>query len=282
MKSAKVMLPILVLVLVMCMLALTFAWFSAGEQSKTETVLKAGSYIKVEFDGSGTLNGSKYNGEKGYDEDGTPYTDADKAYEAYYHTYIKLQGDADLYLKFSFLELWIEVSDTFYMMNATRTLQEVVSLFDGCDPGKSHIGKCETVVTEDGESKVFTEPSDGSTAFIYTTDGTAQGKVCYIKLDKANVDKFFTLGYAKITTDAPPYAYGTFAEEGQGLHFRYGENIPAGESEVVSDAAFGKANPVCIKITYSDAGYAKPFPFSGDSFKASEFFFEVAAYADYN
>lgn len=282
MKSAKVLMPILLIVLVFSMLALTFAWFSAQEESQTTAVLRAGSYVKVVFDdGDNALVSERYNGQKGYDENGTAYTDDDRAYEAFYHTSLRLQGDGDLGLRFEFTSLMIQVSDTFYMMNAAKTIENVVALFDGYDPEKSHIGKVETVTTADGTGEVFTEPSDGSTAFIYTTDGTVDGDVKYLRLDKANVDKFFTLAYAKITEEKAPYGYGTFVGEGASLTYTHGPNLPAGISEVVSDYIYGKANPICIKITYSDAGYARTFPFSGDSFKASRFKFGVVASADY-
>ena len=281
MKTAKILTPIIMLVLVFSMLALTFAWFSANQQAETTSVLTVGSYIKVEFDGDGALGNEKYNGQKGYDENGVAYTDDDKAYEAYYHTYIKLQGDGDLSLKFKFSDLVIEVSETFYMLSAKRTVDEIISKFDGYDPDKSHIGKAEKVVGENGADVVFTEPQDGSVGFVYTTDGTVNGDVLYIKLDKANTDKFFAMEYAKITSDDPPYEYGTFAKEGERLPFTYGANLPAYSSEVVSDSSFGKSNPVCVKIIYSDAGYARTFPFSGESFKGSLFGFGVIASAEY-
>lgn len=274
--------PILVIVLVFCMLALTFAWFSATTETRSGAVLQAGSYIKVVFDDdSGSLVNEKYNGQKGYDDSGTAYTDDDRAYEAYYHTSLRLQGDEDLSLRFEFTSLKIKVSDTFYMMSAAKTLETVISLFDGYDPEKSHVGKVETVATENGEVEKFTDPEDGSTAFIYTTDGTLGGDVKYISLDKANVDKFFALSYAKITNTVAPYSYGTFVDEGSGLVFTHGDNLPAGTSEVVSDYVYGKANPICIRITYSDENYARTFPFSGDSFKGAGFKFEVVAAADY-
>lgn len=282
MKSARVLTPILVLVLVLCMLALTFAWFSTGTQTETSSVLSAGTYVKVVFDEGGTLNSEKYNGQKGYSDDGIPYTDDDKAYEAYYHTSLKLQGDDDLLLRFEFSKLYIAVSDMFFRMSAEETLVSVVSKFDGYDEGSSHIGKVETVSTENGDELLFTDPEDGSTAFIYTDDGTVNGKVKYIMLDKANTDKFFAMSYAKITSSGPPYSYGDFAEEGEGLPFVYGPKLPAGVSEVVNDATYGKSNPICVKIIYSDAGYAKTFPFSGESFKGSSFKFEVVAAADYS
>lgn len=282
MKSARVLTPILLLVLVFCMLALTFAWFSASTETRTSAVLTAGSYIKVVFDDAGDMLVSEpYNGQKGYDDNGVAYNDADKAYQAFYHTTLRLQGDDDLGLRFEFSSLLIKVSDIFYMLNAQRTLSETVALFDGYDPEKSHIGKVETVTTENGEEERFTEPADGSTAFIYTTDGTVNGKVRYISLDKVNVDKFFALAYAKITDTTSPYAYGTFVQEGGALGYTHGPNLPAGVSEVVSDYTFGKANPICVRITYSDETYAKTFPFSGDSFKASQFRFGIIAAADY-
>lgn len=282
MKSARVLTPILVLVLVLCMLALTFAWFSTGTQTETSSVLSAGTYVKVVFDEDGALNNEKYNGQKGYSDDGVPYTDDDKAYEAYYHTSLKLQGNDDLVLRFEFSKLYIAVSDMFYRMSAEETLQSVVSVFDGYEEGSSHIGKVETVMTGNGEELLFTDPEDGSTAFIYTDDGTVNGKVEFLMLDKTNTDKFFSLGYAKILTSGPPYSYGDFAEEGEGLLFTYGPKLPAGISEVVNEATYGKSNPICVKITYSDALYAKTFPFSGESFKGSSFKFEVVAAADYS
>ena len=176
MKSARVLTPILLLVLVFCMLALTFAWFSASTETRMSAVLTAGSYIKVVFDDAGDMLVSEpYNGQKGYDDNGVAYNDADKAYQAFYHTTLRLQGDDDLGLRFEFSSLLIKVSDTFYMLNAQRTFSETVALFDGYDPEKSHIGKVETVTTENGEEERFTEPADGSTAFIYTTDGTING-----------------------------------------------------------------------------------------------------------
>lgn len=282
MKSAKVLTPILVLVLVFCMLALTFAWFSASTETQTTAVLQAGSYIKVVFgEDDDLLVSEPYNGQKGYDDGGVAYTDADKAYQAFYHTTLRLQGDGDLGLRMEFASLLIKVSDTFYMMNAERTLSEIIAKFDGYDPEKSHVGKVETVTTENGEEEKFTAPADGSVAFIYTDDGTLDGKVKYISLDKANTDKFFALAYAKITNTTSPYAYGTFVGEGGALEFVHGPNLPAGGSEVTSDYTYGKANPICVRITYSDEAYAKTFPFSGDGFKASQFRFEIIAAADY-
>lgn len=282
MKSAKVLTPILILVLVFCMLALTFAWFSASTETQTTAVLQAGSYIKVVFgEDDDLLVSEPYNGQKGYDDGGDAYTDADKAYQALYHTTMRLQGDGDLGLRMEFASLLIKVSDTFYMMNATRTLSEIIAKFDGYDPEKSHVGKVETVTTENGKEEKFTAPADGSTAFIYTDDGTLNGKVKYISLDKANTDKFFSLAYAKITDTTSPYDYGTFVGEGGALEFVHGPNLPAGGSEVASDYTYGKANPICVRITYSDDAYAKTFPFSGDSFKASQFRFEIIAAADY-
>lgn len=282
MKSARVLTPILVLVLVLCMLALTFAWFSAATETNSVSTLKVGTYIRVVFDDSGLLNAEKYNGEKGYDENGVPYTDDDAAYEAYYHTSLRLQGDADLYLRLHFSELLIEVSDLFYRLSAEETLTRIISQFDGYDPSASHTGKVQTVTTDNGDELLFTDPADGSKAFVYTTDGTAQGKVKYIRLDKANADKFFTLGYAKITATASPYEYGDFALEDEGLKFTHGPSLPAGVSEVTDDATYGKSNPLCIKITYADAGYARPFPFSSENFKASQFRFLVLAQANYS
>ena len=282
MKSARVLTPILILVLVLCMLALTFAWFSAATETSSVSVLKVGTYIRTVFDDGGLLNSEKYNGEKGYDENGVPYTGEDAAYEALYHTSLRLQGDSDLVVRLHFSELLIEVSHLFYRLSAEETLTEIISEFDGYDPSASHIGKAETVTTENGEELVLTAPADGSEAFLYTDDGTAQGAVKYIRLNKVNVDKFFTLSYAKITSASAPYEYGDFAVENEGLTFAHGPSLPAGVSEVTDDATYGKSNPICIKITYSDADYAKTFPFSSENFKASQFRFAVLAQANYS
>ena len=280
MKSARVLTPILVLVLVFCMLALTFAWFSMSVQTESVSVLRVGTYIKVTFDDEGLLNAEKYNGQKGYMDDGTPYTDDDKAYEAYYHTSLKLQGGADLYLRMYFSDLLISVSDRFYRLTAEQTLAGIVSEFEGYDPSASHVGKAETVTTENGEELLLTDPADDSEPFVYTDDGTVNGKVLYIRLDKANVDKYFTLSYARITATTEPYAYGDFVAQGEGLEYIYGT---AADAEVTDDASsYGRSNPICIKIVYSNAAYARPFPFSGEEFKASSFRFGVLAEANYD
>ena len=96
MKSAKVLIPILVVVLLVCMMALTFAWFAETmEEARLENIFRVGQAAQVVLsDDGGELIGAKYNGQLGFTEAGTPYHDGDpdETYVAEYHIGVTMLG----------------------------------------------------------------------------------------------------------------------------------------------------------------------------------------------
>lgn len=280
MKSAKALLPILVIVLLVCTMALTFAWFSLGNDTSMSSSLEAGTYTMVQFSDAQGIVSEKYNGQKGYDENGNLCQDADAPYEGLYHTSMKLQGDGDLNLKMQITEVLVKVTPDFYGYSATSTFRYFVQEFDGYDGvAQNHVAQC---TFDEHGNPIFGENAVDAQneVFVYTSDGTLGGEVLYIRMDIANVQKFFTFEYAKITSDKPPYAYGDFVDTQRGLTFLHGPNSIVNPPEVASDIAYGKANAICAKITYSSQNYKKPFIFADEAFKGSTFLFNVLARAE--
>lgn len=299
MKSAKVLLPILLIVLLISTMAMTFAWFSDRIDAVVDSSLKAGTYVMVKFSsdttGENGLKNEPYNGQTAFDNQGNLISEgADIGYDAYYHTALKMQGNTDLIVNFDFLDIKIKVNELFFHLSATQTLNLVASNLDGyvlSDDLDLHIGK----YSFDGQNNPVFEDKGKESVLVYTDDGTINGNVGYINLNSENARKIFTLSYSKIlpsvvdgenvagepSFDDTDRVYNNFVGNDTGLHYVYANQSGAEVVPDINDPFIkGKDNPICIKIGYYNTQNAKPFLFSEDSFKSSVFLFNVVAYAN--
>ena len=144
MKSARALVPILIVVLLVCTMALTFAWFAQTmEEVKVGNAFTIGdtNYVYLTDEGlpegaDGTivgtlLNTTKFNGELGFGEDGKPYPsgDPDAAYVAEYKIGVFMQGSEDLTLAVNFEGLTVTLGEG--MTTGVTTERLWIAVFSG-------------------------------------------------------------------------------------------------------------------------------------------------------
>lgn len=121
--------------------------------------------------------------------------------------------------------------------SAAYLIANVISDFDGYDASASHIG----AAAQDPDGGLeFSDPTDGSEPFLYTDDGTANGKPLAVRLDPVNAAKYFAVEIAKFDGTE----HGALSET---VVFDY----ESGEVSSSPDAAVQIT--LCIRISY---GYA--------------------------
>ena len=271
MKSARALVPILIVVLLVCTMALTFAWFAQTmEEVKVGNAFTIGdtNYVYL-TDGDlpegadGTIVGTlltedKFNGELGFREDRTPYPsgDPDATYVAEYKIGVFMQGSEDLTLAVNFEGLTVTLG-----ANGGVTDEAGAQLFPSEDDFAAHIG----TAAKDADGKwVLTDPV-GAEGYVFLTDG---GVPVALKLDRAMTEQLFRISVARVTNDVP-------VEYGDEVLFTY-------PGDVMPDLADCPEHELRLKIEF---GYADeedkgiPFPFADEAFRGCTFGFEVTARA---
>lgn len=286
MKSARALVPILIVVLLVCTMALTFAWFAQTmEEVKVGNAFTIGdtNYVYLTdkdlpevAEGTivGTLlNKTKFNGELGFSEDGKPYPagDPDAAYVAEYEIGVFMQGSEDLTLAVNFEGLTVTLGEGMTTGVTTQRLWSAVfsKLTDGGgaqlfanydDFAKQHVG----TAAKDADGKwVLTDP-DGAEGYVYLADD----RPAVLKLDRAMTEQLFRISVARVTNDVP-------GEYGGEVPFTYPDDVNPNLAECPE-------HKLRLKIEF---GYADendngiPFPFADEAFRGCTFGFEVTARA---
>lgn len=288
MKSARALVPILIVVLLVCTMALTFAWFAQTmEEVKVGNAFTIGdtNYVyltdkELPEDANGTivgtlLNTTKFNGELGFREDGEAYPsgDPDAAYVAEYKIGVFMQGSEDLTLAVNFEGLTVTLGEGMTTGVTTERLWSAVfsklkdaegaQLFANYDDfAKQHVGTAEK---DESGGWVLTEPPGGAEGYVYLADG---GRPAVLKLDRAMTEQLFRISVARVT-NGEPVAYG------DKVLFTY-------PGDVMPDLADCREHELRLKIEF---GYADendrgiPFPFADEAFRGCTFGFEVTARA---
>ena len=288
MKSARALVPILIVVLLVCTMALTFAWFAQTmEEVKVGNAFTIGdtNYVYL-TDGDlpegavgtivGTLlNTTKFNGELGFREDGEAYPpgDPDAAYVAEYKIGVFMQGSEDLTLAVNFEGLTVTLGEGMTTGVTTERLWSAVfsklkdaegkPLFANYDDfDKKHVGTAEK---DESGGWVLTEPTSGAEGYVFLADN---GRPVALKLDRAMTEQLFRISVARVTNDEP----GAYGDE---VLFTYPEDVKP-------DLADCREHELRLKIEF---GYADeddkgiPFPFADEAFRGCTFGFEVTARA---
>ena len=285
MKSARALVPILIVVLLVCTMALTFAWFAQTmEDVKVGNAFTAGdtNYVYLTDEdlpegATGTivgtlLNTTKFNGELGFGEDGKPYQpgDPDAAYVAQYKIGVFMQGSEDLTLAVNFEGLTVTLGEGMTTGVTTQRLWEAVfsklkdadgaPLFEE-DAFDAHVG----TAAKDADGKwVLTDP-DGAEGYVFLADNN---RPVALKLDRAMTEQLFRISVARATDGAP-------GEYGDEVLFTYPDDVQPNlaacpEHELRLRIEFGYADE-------NDNGI--PFPFADEAFRGCTFGFEVTARA---
>ena len=270
-------------------MALTFAWFAQTmEEVKVGNAFTIGdtNYVYLTDEdlpegAAGTivgtlLNTTKFNGELGFGEDGKPYPSGnpDAAYVAEYKIGVFMQGSEDLTLAVNFEGLTVTLGEGMTTGVTTQRLWdsvfseltdgEGVQIFPDITALDGHIG---TAAQQDGEWQL-TDPEGTDEVYLYTTDGTSDGKPAALKLDRAMTEQLFRISVARVTNDVP-------GEYGAEVHFTYPDDVKP-------DLAACPEHELRLRIEfgYADAdGNGIPFPFADEAFRGCTFGFEVTARA---
>ena len=286
MKSARALVPILIVVLLVCTMALTFAWFAQTmEEVKVGNAFTIGdtNYVYLTDDDLpedakdtivGTLlNTTKFNGELGFREDGEAYPpgDPDAAYVAEYKIGVFMQGSEDLTLAVNFEGLTVTLGEGMTTGVTTERLWSAVFsklkdaegalLFANYDDfAAQHVG---TAAKGDDGKWVLTDP-DGAEGYVFLADD----RPAVLKLDRAMTEQLFRISVARVTNDEP----GAYGDE---VRFTYPEDVNP-------DLAHCPEHELRLRIEF---GYADendkgiPFPFADEAFRGCTFGFEVTARA---
>ena len=267
MKSARALVPILIVVLLVCTMALTFAWFAQTmEEVKVGNAFTIGdtNYVYLTDEGlpegaAGTivgtlLNTTKFNGELGFGEDGKPYPsgDPDAAYVAEYKIGVFMQGSEDLTLAVNFEGLTVTLGEGMTTGVTTERLWSAV------------FSKL-----KDAEGKLLFEKYDDFAAqaegYVFLADN---GRPVALKLDRAMTEQLFRISVARVTNDVP----GAYGDE---VLFTYPHDVKPDLAECPEHELRLK-----IEFGYADAdGNGIPFPFADEAFRGCTFGFEVTARA---
>lgn len=287
MKSARALVPILIVVLLVCTMALTFAWFAQTmEEVKVGNAFTIGdtNYVYLTDDelpegANGVIFGEpltsdKFNGELGFREDHTRYPadDPDAAYVAEYRIGVFMQGAEDLTLAVNFEGLTVTLGEGMTTAVTTERLWRAVfsKLTDGGGAPlfanydvfeRQHVGTAEK---DESGGWVLTEPPDGAEGYVFLADD----RPAVLKLDRAMTEQLFRITVARVTNDEP----GKYGEE---VLFTYPEDVNP-------DLAKCPEHELRLKIEfgYADAeGNGIPFPFADEAFRGCTFGFEVTARA---
>ena len=285
MKSARALVPILIVVLLVCTMALTFAWFAQTmEEVKVGNAFTIGdtNYVYL-TDGDlpegavgtivGTLTSDKFNGELGFKEDGNPYPadHLDAAYVAEYKIGVFMQGSEDLTLAVNFEGLTVTLGEGMTTGVTTERLWSAVfsklkdaegkPLFESAGDLAPHVG---TAAKGDDGKWVLTDP-DGAEGYVFLADSN---RPVALKLDRAMTEQLFRISVARVTNNVP----GAYGDE---VRFTYPEDVNP-------DLAHCPEHELRLRIEF---GYADendkgiPFPFADEAFRGCTFGFEVTARA---
>ena len=287
MKSARALVPILIVVLLVCTMALTFAWFAQTmEEVKVGNAFTIGdtNYVYLTDEGlpevaEGTivgtlLNTTKFNGELGFSEDGEAYPpgDPDAAYVAEYKIGVFMQGSEDLTLAVNFEGLTVTLGEGMTTGVTTERLWSAVfsklkdaegaQLFENYeDFAAQHVG---TAAKGDDGKWVLTDP-DGAEGYVFLADN---GRPVALRLDRAMTEQLFRISVARVTNDVQ-------GEYGDEVLFTYPDDVNP-------DLAYCLEHELRLRIEF---GYADendkgiPFPFADEAFRGCTFGFEVTARA---
>ncbi len=128
MKDVKAIIPIIILVLLISVVAGTFAWFSSQTQTDINGSMEVGEYIEMFFDdsvGFPKLEEKPYEGQLGYKKDGTICTGADAPYEFDFDLKFRIKASNNINVKFGFKYIVVNVANTPYFLSYAETVKRV-------------------------------------------------------------------------------------------------------------------------------------------------------------
>lgn len=192
MKDVKAMIPIIVLVLLISVVAGTFAWFSAYDSVDLNGSMEIGSYIDMIFDdsvGFPDLENNPYLGQTGYTENGDRITTEDAPYEFDFDLKFRIHASHNVSVKFGFKYIIIKLHES-YVLGYAETVNRVFGATASDDPNsaeyKKFLGVKKEIDYKHGQSdNYYAIDKDGKYAPLKDSTALAPVKVTvYEPFDK--------------------------------------------------------------------------------------------------
>ena len=306
MKDVKAMIPIITLVLLICVLAGTFAWFSSYTSTEMLGLLSIENPQEVVLTSSTLTPGSlvEYNGQKGYDSSGNKKNPPDAPYIINFDVsyYVVGESAVDVSFGFDYIAVRLDAQKALPFSDVVRIVFGDSSFVDNADNRKAYLGvkgSYEYDRNEVGGADYFdntgTQLATGTTIYTYgpkheadnegkkgfliTKNADGTGDVTEIIIKSEYVAEYFHLTYARyqVQYNAGNSAY-EFVDDSATTDVRFATAIrytiapnAQGHSEVNLDQ--NKCIPQKSKITiglYHDFGDSAP---AGNASQFGEFVF---------
>lgn len=122
MKDVKAMIPIITLVLLICVLAGTFAWFSSYTSTEMLGLLSIERPMRVTLDQSSLGSLTDYQGQTGYNADGSESDTANRPYIIQFDLAFRAIGekDVDVYFGFEYIAVKLNEQNLLSIENAIK------------------------------------------------------------------------------------------------------------------------------------------------------------------
>lgn len=306
MKDVKAMIPIITLVLLICVLAGTFAWFSSYTSTEMLGLLSIENPQEVVLTSSTLTPGSlvEYNGQKGYDSSGNKKNPPDAPYIINFDVSYYVVGDSavDVSFGFDYIAVRLDAQKALPFSDVVRIVFGDSSFVDNADNRKAYLGvkgSYEYNPNEAGGADYFDNEGNqladktiiytygpmheadnaGKKGFLITKNADGTGDVTEIIIKSEYVAEYFHLTYARyqVQYNAGNSAY-EFVDDSATTDVRFATAIrhtiapnAQGHSEVNLDQ--NKCIPQKSKITiglYHDFGDSAP---AGNASQFGEFVF---------
>lgn len=303
MKDIKAMIPIITLVLLICVLAGTFAWFSSYSKVDVTGLLSVENPQEVILLSStlGTL--VEYNGQKGYDSSGNKKNPPDAPYIFDFDVAYKVVGESavDVSFGFEYIAIRLDAQKALPFSDVVRIVFGDTSFVDNEDNRKAYLGvkgsyayKSDEAggadyfdnngnhLAEDTTIYTYVPKHENDNAakkgFLITKEADGTGDVTEIIIKSEYVAEYFHLQYAKyqVSYNTTTSTY-EFVDDSATTDVRFATPIEyssqlneRGHSEVNLDV--NKCIPQKSKITiglYHDFGTTA----AGNSSQFGEFVF---------
>ncbi len=213
------------------LLAGTFAWYSGINGALVGGILEIGTYTEV-FLSKGSSETPPYNGQKGYDLNGTIFTNDDAPYYAQYDMEFKILSSYDVKLKYDINYCVIQVG-ALYGWTCYDTIKNIFGVDIASQPLESqnlllqqYLGKVEQIAYDsEGANKIYQNNNGNFVAmqqgdklnvfspyiesdkvgYVIMTNNSQspQENVQYIIIKSQYVSNFFHLNYSKVTKETP-------------------------------------------------------------------------------
>ncbi|MGN0789807.1 MAG: hypothetical protein ACI4MY_07690 [Christensenellales bacterium] len=214
MKDVKTMIPIITLVLLICVLAGTFAWFSSYANVEMTGILSVERPMRVTLDQSSLGDLTDYQGQTGYNADGSESDTANRPYIIQFDLAFRAIGekDVDVYFGFEYIAVKLNEQNLLSIENAIKLVfdkdfvneNDNVNKYLGTKAVSSYVstdGDKYYAKTESGMQEVSEGTQITTYAAQYDTNADVAGMIILAQDDPAYNDNLTIADKSKVVSE---------------------------------------------------------------------------------